>query len=60
MYCLVGTSLIMPIGKDAVTDLIATPEQRKYMYYQVRDLRSKKNQYSYLISGMMENMLMVV
>ena len=32
----------MPIGKDAVTDLIATPEQREYMYHQVRDLRSKK------------------
>ncbi len=32
----------MPIGKDAVTDLIATPEQRKYMYHQIRDLRLKK------------------
>ena len=32
----------MPIGTDAVTDLIATPEQRQYMYHQVRDLRSKK------------------
>ncbi|NMB06930.1 MAG: radical SAM protein [Tissierellia bacterium] len=32
----------MPIGKDAVTDLIATPEQREYMYHRVRDLRSKK------------------
>jgi len=32
----------MPIGKDAVTDLLITPEQRKYMYYQIRDLRTKK------------------
>ena len=32
----------MPIGKDAVTDLMVTPEQREYMYHQVRDLRTKK------------------
>ena len=32
----------MPIGTDAVTDLIATPEQREYMYHQIRDLRTKK------------------
>lgn len=32
----------MPIGQDAVTDLIATPDQRKYMYHQVRELRTKK------------------
>lgn len=32
----------IPIGKDAVTDLIVTPEQRKYMYYQIRELRNKK------------------
>jgi MoaA/NifB/PqqE/SkfB family radical SAM enzyme len=32
----------MPIGKDAVTDLIATPEQREYMYHQIRNLRAKK------------------
>ena len=32
----------MPIGKDAVTDLIATPEQREFMYHRVRELRSEK------------------
>ena len=32
----------IPIGKDAVTDLIATPEQREYMYYQVRKFRTEK------------------
>ena len=30
----------MPIGKNAVTDLIATPEQRKYMYHQVRRFKN--------------------
>ncbi|WP_048600933.1 radical SAM protein [Rubeoparvulum massiliense] len=32
----------MPIGKDAVMDLVATPEQREYMYHRVRELRSTK------------------
>lgn len=32
----------MPIGTDAVTDLLVTSEQREYMYHQVRDLRSRK------------------
>lgn len=32
----------IPIGKDAVLDLLATPEQREFMYYQVRKLRSEK------------------
>ena len=32
----------IPIGKDAVTDLIATPEQREFMYHQERMLRNKK------------------
>ncbi len=32
----------MPLGKDAVLDLLATPEQRKHMYYQVRKFREKK------------------
>ncbi|WP_027399428.1 radical SAM protein [Anaerovorax odorimutans] len=32
----------MPVGTDAVTDLMATAEQREYMYHQVRDFRSKK------------------
>ncbi len=29
----------MPIGKDAVTDLLARPEQREYMYHQLRKFR---------------------
>ena len=32
----------MPLGKDAVLDLIATPEQRKHMYYKVREYRKTK------------------
>ena len=32
----------IPIGKDAVTDLIATTEQRKFMYNQVRNFRKEK------------------
>ncbi len=32
----------IPIGKDAVVDLIATPEQRKYMYHKVREIRETK------------------
>ena len=32
----------IPIGKDAIIDLMATPEQRKYMYYQVRKIRETK------------------
>ncbi len=32
----------MPIGKDAATDLIATPEQREFMYHRVRELRREK------------------
>ncbi len=32
----------IPIGKDAVVDLIATPEQRKYMYDKVREIRKTK------------------
>ena len=32
----------MPIGKDAVLDLCVTDEQRKYMYYRVRELRESK------------------
>ncbi|HCC00097.1 MAG TPA: radical SAM protein [Ruminococcaceae bacterium] len=29
----------MPIGKDAVTDLLATPKQREFMYHQLRKFR---------------------
>lgn len=32
----------MPIGKDAVPELMATAEQRKYMYYQIRNFRKTK------------------
>ena len=32
----------MPVGKDAVTDLIAAAEQREYMYHQIRDFRRTK------------------
>jgi MoaA/NifB/PqqE/SkfB family radical SAM enzyme len=32
----------MPVGKGAVTDLMATAEQRKYMYRQVREFRQTK------------------
>jgi MoaA/NifB/PqqE/SkfB family radical SAM enzyme len=32
----------MPVGKGAPTDLMATPEQRKYMYDKVREYRDTK------------------
>lgn len=32
----------MPVGKDAVTDLLATPEQRAYMYHRIRKIRETK------------------
>jgi len=32
----------IPVGKDAVTDLLATPEQREYMYHRVREIRATK------------------
>ncbi len=32
----------IPIGKDAVTDLLATPEQREHMYYKIREYRTTK------------------
>jgi len=32
----------MPIGKDARPDLLATPEQRAYMYRRIREIREKK------------------
>jgi len=32
----------MPVGKDAHIDLIATPEQRAYMYRRIREIRSTK------------------
>ncbi len=32
----------MPIGADAVTDLIASPQQREFMYHQIREFRTTK------------------
>lgn len=32
----------MPVGVDAVTDLIATDEQREFMYHQIRNFRKTK------------------
>lgn len=32
----------VPIGKDAVPELLATPEQREYMYRQIRRFRTTK------------------
>lgn len=32
----------MPLGKDAKLDLMVTPEQREFMYHQVRKFRSNK------------------
>jgi len=32
----------MPVGRDAVTDLLATPGQRAYMYRRIREIRAAK------------------
>lgn len=32
----------MPVGKDAVPELMPNPEQRTYMYHRIREMRSKK------------------
>ena len=32
----------MPVGSSAVPDLIATPDQRKFMYYRLREMRKEK------------------
>lgn len=32
----------IPIGKDARTDMLVTPEQREYMYHRVREIRKTK------------------
>ena len=32
----------MPVGVDAVPDLLATPEQREHMYHQVRHIRATR------------------
>ncbi|UTY40062.1 radical SAM protein [Allocoprobacillus halotolerans] len=32
----------MPVGNDAVTDLLCTPEQRVKMYHQIRKMRNEK------------------
>ncbi len=41
----------MPIGKDAVTDLLVTSEQREYMYHKIREMRKKK---TYIYYGFLE------
>ena len=33
----------MPVGKDAVTDLLLSPEQRTEMFHRIRKLRSEKD-----------------
>lgn len=40
MFCWFFT--YMPVGCDAVPDLIATPEQREYMFHRVREFRNTK------------------
>jgi len=32
----------MPVGNDAVPELMCTPEQREYMYHQIREFRKTK------------------
>lgn len=32
----------IPIGKDARVDMLATPEQREYMYHRIREIRQTK------------------
>ena len=32
----------MPVGNDASTDLLLTPEQREYMYHRIREIRAMK------------------
>ncbi|NLO98199.1 MAG: radical SAM protein [Peptococcaceae bacterium] len=32
----------IPLGKDAVPELLVTPEQREYMYHRIREIRSTK------------------
>ena len=32
----------MPVGNGAVKELLPTPEQRAYVYYQIRKFRSEK------------------
>jgi len=32
----------MPVGSSAVPDLIATPDQRKFMYFRLREMRKEK------------------
>ncbi len=43
MGCMFGWYFTyIPIGKDAVMDLIATPEQREFMYHELRKFRKNK------------------
>lgn len=32
----------IPVGKNAAMDLVCTPEQRKYMYHRIREIRATK------------------
>ncbi|MDQ7095668.1 radical SAM protein [Desulfosporosinus sp. PR] len=32
----------VPVGKDAVMELVALPQQREYMYHRIREIRNKK------------------
>ena len=32
----------MPVGRNAVPDLMVTPEQREYVYYKIREYRKTK------------------
>jgi len=33
----------IPVGRDAVPELMVTPEQREYMYHKIREFRSTKS-----------------
>ena len=33
----------MPVGNDAATELLPTPEQREYMFHQIRKMRMEKS-----------------
>ena len=35
----------VPIGKDAVVDLLVSPEQRAYMYHKMREIRSQTSMF---------------
>ena len=49
----------MPVGNGAVKELLPTPEQRAYVYHQIRKFRSEKPIFT-MYSKMMRNMLVDV